>query len=130
VVFGSYAGGVYALDAQVGTILWSNTIVRGVTDVFLWEQPAHLHEGVTRPERRLLLVSTGTTGMWALDPENGNQIWQSELPKGSVSRPVALAGAITMNSSQLCTYPITPIDGSVIDGINLEAGASGTPAAY
>lgn len=130
VIFGSYEGGVYALDSEVGTVLWSNTNVVGVTDIYLWEQPAYLHDGVTRPERRLLLISTGTTGMWALDPEDGNMIWQRRLPMGSVSRPAAVAGAIMMNASQLGTFLLSPIDGSVIDGIHFEAGASGTPAAY
>jgi outer membrane protein assembly factor BamB len=130
IIFGSYEGGVYSLDSEVGTLLWSNPNVLGVTDVYLWEQPAYKKEGVTRPERRLLLVSTGTTGMWALDPENGDMVWQRRLPMGSVSRPVAVAGAIIMNASQLGTFLISPIDGSVIDGIHLEAGASGTPAAH
>ncbi len=129
-VFGSYLGGIYALDSQVGTIIWSNTQVRSVSDLLLWEQPAYVHEGVQRPERRLLLVSTGSTGLWALDPENGKVVWQRNLPEGGVSRPVPAAGAILINASQLGTYLLSPIDGSLIDGIHFEAGISGTPAAF
>lgn len=129
-VFGSYVGGVYALDARVGTLMWSNTAVRGVSDVSYWEQPARTNDGINRPARRLLLVSTGTTGLWALDPEDGTEIWRRSLPAGGVSRPVAAAGAILINASQLGTYLLSPVDGSLIDGLHFDAGAWGTPAAF
>ncbi len=129
-VFGSYVGGVYALDSKVGTLLWSNTAVRGVSDVAYWEQPARTGDGIQRPKRRLLLVSTGTTGLWALDPEDGSEIWRRTLPAGGVSRPVPVAGAILINASQLGTYLLSPVDGSLIDGLHFDAGASSTPAAF
>lgn len=128
-IFGHYVGGVFALDAKMGTIVWSNTNVRGVTDVTTWYQPATLHNGVERPERRLLLVSTGTSGMWALDPESGDVVWRRKLPAGDVSKPIFVSGALLINSSQLGTYLMSPIDGSLIDGIHFEDGVSGTPAA-
>lgn len=130
VIFGSYVGGVYALDAKVGTLVWNNPNVHGVSDVYLWEQPAHEYRGIPRPARRLLLVSTGTTGLWALNPEDGSPRWQRQLPSGGVSRPVAAAGAILMNASQWGTYLLSPIDGSLIDGIHFESGIAGTPAAF
>ena len=68
--------------------------------------------------------------MFALDPENGERVWQRKLPDGSVSRPAAAAGAILLNSSKLGTYLLSPIDGSLIDGIHFDTGLSGTPAAY
>ncbi len=129
VVVGSYEGGVYALEPLVGTILWENGNIQGVSDVTLYEEPVHEVDGIERPARRLLLVSTGSSGLWALDPENGAVIWQRDLPAGGVSRPVAAAGAIIMNASQQGTYLLSPVDGSLIDGIHLEDGASGTPAA-
>lgn len=129
-VFGSYVGGIYALDARVGTIVWTNPQVHGVSDVFLWQQPAYLHEGIERPARSLLLVSSGTTGLWALDPDDGTVIWRRKLPAGGVSRPVRAAGAILMNASQLGTYLLSPIDGSLIDGIHFDTGLAGTPAAF
>jgi len=129
-VFGSYVGGVFALDSKVGTIIWSNPEVRGVSDVSLWEQPAYEKDGIKRPARRLILASTGSTGLWALDPEDGSRVWQRKLPTGGVSRPVAAAGAILMNATQSGTYLLSPVDGSLIDGMHFEAGVSGTPAAF
>lgn len=129
-VYGSYASGVYALDSQIGTIIWQNNQVRGVTDVTLWEQPAYVHAGIERPKRRLLIVSTGTTGLWALDPEDGATVWHRDLPAGGVSKPVSVAGTIMVNASQMGTYLLSPVDGSLIDGIHFEAGLSGAPAAF
>lgn len=129
VVFGSYVGGVFALEPKVGTIMWSNTNITGVSDVTYYEQPAYVYRGVQRPARRLLLVATGTSGLWALNPEDGSVKWQRDLPAGGVSRPVPVAGALLMNASQQGTYLLSPVDGSLIDGIHVEDGASGTPAA-
>lgn len=130
VVFGSYEGGVYALDAELGTVIWSNTAAHGVSDVELWEQPSYERDGQLRPSRRLLLVSTGNQGLWALDPETGLEVWRRDLPFGGVSHPVPYAGAILIGASQLGLYLLSPVDGSLIDGIHFEAGASATPAAH
>src|SRR5690606_211558 len=47
VIFGSYQGGVFALEAETGLQIWSNPGVLGVSDLELWEQPS-----VQRPEGR------------------------------------------------------------------------------
>ncbi len=130
VIFGSYAGGVYGLEAESGVMLWSNTGVLGVSDLEMWQQPAGVRDGTKIPAHRLLLVSTGTTGLWALDPETGQEVWRRDLPNGGVSRPVAFDGAVLLNASQLGTYLLSPIDGSLIDGIHFTDGASSTPAVY
>jgi len=130
VVFGSYAGGVYALDAELGTLLWSNADAQGVSDLALFQEPAHRRSGVVRPARSLIIVSTGTTGLWALDPETGRTVWRREVPRGGVSGPAIAAGALLVNSSQLGTFLVSPIDGSLIDGLHSDLGLSGTPAAY
>jgi outer membrane protein assembly factor BamB len=130
VVFGSYAGGVYCFDAELGTMLWSNTDAVGVSDVTLWTQPPYVRDGVERPARALLLVSSGTTGLWALDPESGLDVWRREVPFGGLSAPAFVDGAILVNSSQLGTFLLSPIDGSLIDGLHFDLGASSTPAAH
>lgn len=129
-IFGSYEGGVFALDAEFGTVIWSNIQAHGVSDVELWEQPSYERDGVATPSRRLLLVSTGTQGLWALDPETGVEVWRRDLPRGGVSHPIPVAGAILIGSSQLGLYLLSPVDGSLIDGIHLDTGVSGTPVAY
>lgn len=134
VVFvGSYQGGVHALDADTGTTLWSNTNVVGLSDLELWSEPAHEPvggQGPRIPEKRLLLASTGTSGLWALDPTTGQEQWRATLPRGGVSAPVPVAGALLVSASQLGVFLLSPVDGSVIDGIHMADGTSVTPAVH
>jgi outer membrane protein assembly factor BamB len=130
VVFGSYAGGVYALDADMGTTVWTQPRAIGVSDVSYYFQPAYERAGIQRAARRLLLVTTGTTGLWALDPETGAEVWRREVPRGGISGSAFIDGALVVNASQLGTFLVSPVDGSVIDGFHFDFGASGSPAAY
>lgn len=129
-IFGSYQGGVYALDALLGTLIWSNTEVAGVSELELFEEPAHERDGVERPARRLLIASTGTTGLWGLDPGTGEAIWQRDLPRGSASHAAVGEGILVVNNSQLGTFLVSPVDGSLIDGLHFDLGVSGNPAAH
>lgn len=134
VVFvGSYAGGVWALDAESGTPVWSNPNVEGVSELTLWRQPAHAPrdgKGPMVPERKLLLAATGTTGLWALDPETGRDEWRRALPDGGISAPVPVNGALLVNTSKLGVFLLSPLDGSVIDGIHMVDGSAHTPATH
>jgi outer membrane protein assembly factor BamB len=130
---GSYAGGVFALEAESGTQVWSNPGAAGVSELVLWRQPAHRPrkgDGPERPERKLLLAATGTTGLWALDPETGREVWRRRLPEGGVSAPVPVMGALLVSTTQLGLFLLSPIDGSIIDGIHLSDGSSINPAAH
>lgn len=128
-IFGHYQGGVSALDAEIGTLLWSNTEVVGVSDLMWIEEPARVFQGEERPGRTLLLVSTGTSGLWALDPETGQEVWRRALPRGGISQPTFASGLILVGSSQLGLYAISPVDGSLVDGIHFDLGISAAPAA-
>jgi outer membrane protein assembly factor BamB len=134
VVFvGSYTGGVWALDADSGTQVWANNSIESVSSVVMWREPAHpARDGIGPevPERKLLIVSSGTSGLWALDPETGRDEWRRELPDGGVSAPVVVNGALLVNTTKLGVFLLSPIDGSIIDGIHLTDGSSHTPAAY
>jgi outer membrane protein assembly factor BamB len=133
VYVGSYAGGVFALEAESGTQVWSNPGAAGVSELVLWRQPAHRPrkgDGPERPERKLLLAATGTTGLWALDPETGREVWRRRLPEGGVSAPVPVMGALLVSTTQLGLFLLSPIDGSIIDGIHLTDGSSINPAAH
>lgn len=127
----NYGAGVYALDAETGTQVWSNPGVFGATDISLFDQPAHTsREGKQEPARRVLLAATGTTGLWGLDPENGAELWRRSLPATAVSRPVVVSGVLMVSASRLGVFLINPLGGELIDGIHLADGTSMTPAAY
>lgn len=127
----SYAGGAFALDAESGTQVWSNPAVLGVSELVSWSEPAHTSpKGTAVPERRLLLAASGTTGLWALDPETGAEVWRRALPTGGVSAPVPIAGALLVSTTRLGVFLVSPVGGELIDGIHMADGSAMTPAAF
>ena len=131
VAVASYAGGVFALDAQTGDQIWSNPGVLGTTSLTMWQQPAHEDiQGNLHPRRTHLIANTGTTGLWALDPSTGEELWQRDLPDGGVSQPAFIAGAMIVTTTTHGVYLISPLNGGVIDGLHTEVGFSAPPTAY
>lgn len=129
----SYAGGVFALDAQTGSRVWVNDRAAGVNHLVLWQEPPHAprdHLGPAVPGRKLLLASSGTTGFWALATEDGREAWRRPLPDGGVSAPVPIAGALMVSTTRYGLFLFSPIDGGLIDGLGLSNGLTMAPAAY
>ncbi len=128
----SYAGGVYALDAETGVQIWANSAVRGATSLLHWTQPEHTERGSRAmvPARSYLIAATGTSGLWALDTGSGEEIWRQRLPRGGVTAPVRFAGALLVSTSQLGLFLVSPLDGRVIDGLHMTSGTAAAPAAY
>ncbi len=137
VVAASYAGGVFALDAASGARTWANTEARGVHELSHWHERAHIphpkgadHGGPMVPARDVLFASSSSTGLWALEPSTGRKIWRLAVPEGGITAPAAVAGAIAIGTTRYGLFLVSPINGKVIDGINLDTGFSTTPAAY
>jgi len=134
VVFvGSYGGGVFALDAENGTRAWVNEKAIGVTELMLWEQPEHTpHQGPlpTVGHQRILFASSGLTGLWALDPNDGRTLWRRNLPEGGITMPVAVSGALLVGTSRYGLFLFSPVNGGLIDGILPGASFAMTPAAH
>jgi outer membrane protein assembly factor BamB len=128
----SYEAGVYALSADVGSRVWGNDAVRGASDLLLWQQPAYTPRagGPPVPARKLLIVSTGTSGLWALDPETGREIWRRTLPDGGASRAVPMLGTLMVSTTRHGLSIVSPLDGRIIDGIHTGDGFSMPPAVY
>jgi len=135
----SYAGGLYALDADRGVPVWKDEKTIGVTDLVLWREPAHAPDpaspefapgGPPVPARKILLASSGATGLWALEPATGATIWRIPVPEGGVTAPAPLAGALLVGTTDYGAFILSPLDGRRIDGFDLGTGFSQTPAAY
>jgi outer membrane protein assembly factor BamB len=128
----SYAGGVHALDAETGSRAWANDRAKGVTDLVVWEQPSHTPRdgGPAIPPRRILLASSGTTGLWALDINDGHDLWRKPLPEGGVSAPIAVGGALLVSTTRYGLFLMSPLDGAVIDGLETGSGFAMTPVAH
>jgi outer membrane protein assembly factor BamB len=135
----SYAGGVYALDQDKGVPLWKNEKAAGVTDLVLWTEPQHqptpgspdyVPDGPPVPRRQLLLASSGVTGLWGMDPTNGQMRWRLPVPEGGISAPASVAGALLVGTTRYGAFLISPENGRRIDGFDLGSGFSQTPAAF
>jgi outer membrane protein assembly factor BamB len=133
----SYAGGVFALDAGSGARIWSNDKAVGVTDLVLWREGPHKpnpngpdKDGPVVPERKLLIASSATYGLTGLDPYTGRVVWRNKVPEGGITAPVPVAGAILVGTSRYGLFLMSPRNGRVIDGIDLNTGFAQTPAAF
>jgi outer membrane protein assembly factor BamB len=122
----SIQGGVYGLDAETGAQLWSNTPATGVTSLMMWRQAAHVPRSgpPALPARKVLVATSGTTGLWGLDPESGAVLWRNRLPAGGAHGPQNFGGALLITASQLGVFLVNPLDGRVIDGIHATDGIS------
>jgi outer membrane protein assembly factor BamB len=128
-----YAAGVFALDAENGTRVWVNDKPLGVTHLLVWEQPEHppsSGQGPALPARKLLLGSSGLTGLWALDPADGHTVWRRNLPEGGMTAPVPIQGALLVGTTRYGLFLFSPLDGGMIDGLQTGNGFAMTPAAY
>ena len=127
----SYVGGVFALDTDNGARAWVNEKATGVTELALWTQPAHraAEGGPEIPARKILLASSGLTGLWGIDPNEGRTLWHRNLPEGGLTAPVPVAGAILVGTTRYGMFLFSPVDGALIDGIQTGSGFAMAPAA-
>jgi outer membrane protein assembly factor BamB len=132
----SYAGGVFALDAKSGARVWMNEKAVGATELTLWREPAHVSRSTARngtaviPEKRVLIASSGVSGLWGLDPLTGRKLWRVPVPDGGITAPAAIAGALLVGTTRYGLFLMSPVNGHPIDGIDLGSGFAETPAAY
>jgi outer membrane protein assembly factor BamB len=135
----SFVGGVFAIDQERGTTVWRADKVAGVTELTLWHEPGHRpHEGSPDfvpggppvPSRELLIASSGTTGLWALDPMTGRSAWHIPVPEGGVTAPAIVGGALLVGTTRYGAFLLSPRDGRPMDGVDLGSGFSQTPVAF
>jgi outer membrane protein assembly factor BamB len=133
-IVASYEGGVFALDAENGHEVWRNSDVRGVSDLLLWEQPDPPADkkvaGVRLKARKVLVASSGPTGLWGLDVETGKELWRQKLPEGGMTAPAAVQGALLVGTTRYGIFLFHPLDGGVIDGIQPGNEVAMSPVAY
>ncbi len=133
----SYAGGVFALDAETGARVWVNTQAVGATDLTMWSEPAHTPNsfgpdpgGPTEPARKLLMASSAVSGLWALDPSTGQPQWRIKIPEGGMTAPAPISGAILVGTTDYGLFLLSPRNGKVIDAVDLGSGFAQTPSVW
>ena len=133
----SYAGGVFALDADSGARVWSNDKAVGATELTLWEEPAHPpsafgpdHGGPLEPARKLLFASSSTSGLWALEPATGHVVWRIQIPEGGMTAPAGISGGLLIGTTEYGLFLLSPRNGRVIDAVDLGTGFSEAPATF
>jgi outer membrane protein assembly factor BamB len=126
----SYEGGVHALDAQSGGRIWNNDAVSGVTELVLWQGPARPRSGAPKRTYRVLVASSGLTGLWGLDPDTGAELWRRDLPTGGITAAAPWAGALLVGTTRYGAFLVQPLDGGVLDGFHSGGAFAATPAAH
>ena len=127
----SYEGGVYALDALSGGRIWANDAVIGATELTLWEAPAKPRGPDRTPEvHRVLIASSGLTGLWGVDVETGAELWRRDLPTGGVTAAEPWEGALLVGTTRYGIFLVHPLDGGVLDGLHSGGAFAAQPSAY
>lgn len=83
----SFAGGMYALERESGTVRWRDEELTGVTSIV----PA---------SDRLLVVSSGDLGLFCFDRVAREILWRKRLPRGAPSVPVIARDLVMFGESQ------------------------------
>jgi outer membrane protein assembly factor BamB len=133
----SYAGGVFAIDQDKGATVWRDDKAVGVTELALWREPAHKPKAGTPdfvpggpdvPERQLLIASSGSSGIRAIEPVSARTVWRLPIPEGGVTAPSFVAGAMIVGTTRYGAFLLSPREGRRIDGVDLGTGFSQNPA--
>ena len=83
------------------------------------------------PAKRILIASSGVSGLWGLDPRTGGgSCWRVPVPEGGITAAAPMSGALMVGTTRYGLFLMSPLDGRPIDGIDLGTGFAETPAAY
>ncbi len=83
----SFAGGLYALEIDSGTVRWRDEAVTGVIAI----EPA---------SERLLVLSSGDLGVVCFDRIDRETVWQKRIPRGAPAEPLVADDLVLVGESQ------------------------------
>jgi outer membrane protein assembly factor BamB len=78
----------------------------------------------------VLLATSSVSGLWALDPATGKQLWRITIPEGGMTSPAPVSGALVVGTTRYGMFLLSPLNGRAIDGLDLGTGFAETPATY
>jgi len=135
----SYENGLFELDAESGARIYADEKITGVTELLMFREPEHApHPGVegvpkNAPRiaaRQILLASSASTGLWAVDPATRRVLWRDPVPEGGITAPSQVAGAIAVGTTRYGLFLLHVLTGRTIDVVDLTTGFSQTPGTY
>lgn len=83
----SFAGGMYALELESGTVRWHDEELTGVI-------------GITPASDRLLVLSSGDLGVVLIDRNDHEVVWRKRLPRGAPGEATVAQDLVMFGESQ------------------------------
>lgn len=83
----SFAGGLYALELDSGTVRWRDESLTGII-------------GIVRAGERLLIMSSGDLGVVCFDRVERDILWRKRLPRGAPGEAVVAQDLVLFGESQ------------------------------
>jgi outer membrane protein assembly factor BamB len=78
---------------------------------------------------RVLVGSSGLSGLWGINPDDGKELWRRDVPSGGITAAAPVQGAVVVGTTRYGVFLVSPLDGGVIDGIHSGGAFAATPAA-
>jgi len=110
----SYAGGVYALDGNTGTVEWHDADRTGVI-------------AMTLTEDRILLASADE-GVVCLSRDDREQVWRHALQRGAPTQPVVVNDTLIVGESRGSLIALSLLDGHELSRLDAGHGFSARPS--
>ena len=87
VYIASFAGGMYALELESGTVRWRDEELTGII-------------GITPASDRLLVLSSGDLGVLLIDRNDHEVVWRKRLPRGAPGEAIVAQDLVIFGESQ------------------------------
>ncbi len=111
----SFAGGLYALELESGSVSWRDEELTGVV-------------GIEPAGERLLVMSSGDLGVVAFDRVDRELLWRHELPRGAPSEAVVVDDLVLVSENQGGFVTLALQDGRELGRIETGPGFTARPA--
>jgi outer membrane protein assembly factor BamB len=79
---------------------------------------------------RVLICSSGLSGLWGINPDDGKELWHRDVPSGGITAAAPIQGAALVGTTRYGMFLVSPLDGGVIDGVHSGGAFAATPAAH
>lgn len=83
----SFAGGLYALELESGSVRWRDEELTGII-------------GMEPAGERLMVLSSGDLGVVCIDRVDREVLWRRRIPRGSPSEPIVAQDLVLVGESQ------------------------------